>query len=103
MYEPNWQSQDSLATAKAHGESAERECQRLSGEVEKLDAKLSSAEGKKARALVQDKGMMAGQLQEKDQQAKSLEQRLNDALTKISGLEQELVKAGKGGKKKEEN
>ena len=47
--------------------------------------------------------MMAGQLQEKDQQAKSLEQRLNDALTKISGLEQELVKAGKGGKKKEEN
>ncbi|MBO1915752.1 hypothetical protein J4727_01450 [Providencia rettgeri] len=39
----------------------------------------------------------------KDQQAKSLEQRLNDALTKISGLEQELAKAGKGGKKKEEN
>ncbi|EBG5378394.1 KfrA protein, partial [Salmonella enterica subsp. enterica serovar Heidelberg] len=89
-------------TAKAHGESAERECQRLSGEVEKLDAKLSSAEAE-ARALVQDKGMMAGQLQEKDQQAKSLEQRLNDALTKISGLEQELAKAGKGGKKKEEN
>lgn len=58
------QSQDSLATAKAHGESAERECQRLSGEVEKLDAKLSSAEAE-ARALVQDKGMMAGQLQEK--------------------------------------
>ncbi len=53
-----------LATAKAHGESAERECQRLSGEVEKLDAKLSSAEAE-ARALVQDKGMMAGQLQEK--------------------------------------
>ncbi|MCV5131946.1 KfrA protein, partial [Escherichia coli] len=43
------------------------------------------------------------QLQEKNQQAKRLEQRLNDALTTISGLEQELAKAGKGGKKKEEN
>ncbi|HHJ4231435.1 TPA: hypothetical protein ACQJV3_005365 [Citrobacter freundii] len=96
------QSQDSLATAKAHGESAERECQRLSGEVEKLETKLSSAEAE-ARSLVQDKGMIAGQLQEKDQQAKSLEQRLTDALTKISGLEQERIKAGGGEKKKEEN
>ncbi|HGV9337609.1 TPA: hypothetical protein ACNOIO_004863 [Raoultella planticola] len=47
--------------------------------------------------------MIAGQLQEKDQQAKSLEQRLTDALTKISGLEQERIKAGGGEKKKEEN
>lgn len=44
--------------------------------------------------------MMAGQLQEKDQQAKSLRQRLNDALTKFLELEQELAKAGKEGKRK---
>jgi chromosome segregation ATPase len=96
------QSQDSLATAKAHGESLERECQRLSGDVQKLESKLSSAEAE-ARSLVQDKGVIAGQLQEKDQQTRNLEQRLNEALIKISGLELELVKAGKGGKKKEEN
>ncbi len=47
---------------------------------------------------------MAGQLQgKKTSRPRASEQRLNDALTKISGLEQELAKAGKGGKKKEEN
>ncbi|WP_412527424.1 hypothetical protein [Enterobacter hormaechei] len=48
---------------------------------------------------------MAGQLQEKTSSyifPFLLEQRLNDALTKISGLEQELAKAGKGGKKERE-
>ncbi|MCW7549998.1 DNA-binding protein [Photorhabdus sp. APURE] len=91
------ENQDFLNAAKAHGDAADRECQRLTTEHEKLEGKLSGTEAD-IRNLVQEKGVMAGQIQEKNQQAKQLEKKYDDALTKISKLEHEIAKVSEKSK-----
>ncbi|MBD2801758.1 hypothetical protein ID854_15220 [Xenorhabdus sp. M] len=91
------QIQDSLITAKAHGDSSDRECKRLTEEQERLINKLNHVEAD-VRALVQKKGTMAGQLQERERQAKLFEEKYAEALSKISKLEQDLEKSVGGTK-----